>query len=148
MLHLSTAAKDHAEGVVPNGEASVTSKEPAASLDPASARAHHDSGSRTVSPRGEAPDSAQPEPDQSIHAQPTTHVWILDVQGMHCQKCNMRVSQTLQEVKGVAKVVIDNPQRPSTPVLVTAAQPLTRSEVEAAIESAGFRCSHIPDVQQ
>lgn len=67
---------------------------------------------------------------------------------MHCQKCNMRVSQTLQEVKGVAKVVIDNPQRPSTPVLVTAAQPLTRSEVEAAIESAGFRCSHIPDVQQ
>ncbi|XVX18695.1 heavy-metal-associated domain-containing protein [Actinomycetota bacterium] len=32
----------------------------------------------------------------------------MDVQGMHCQRCNTRVSHTLLEVKGVAKVVIDS----------------------------------------
>ncbi len=68
------------------------------------------------------------------------HAWVLDVEGMYYERCNARVSETLQNLNGIIKVVLDSPQRRSTPVLVVAHKPLARAEVESAIETAGFRC--------
>jgi len=79
-------------------------------------------------------------------AAPTSHhAWVLDVQGMFCERCNIKVTDALNGLDGVAKVVVDDARTTSTPVLVRLTRPSPRDELFLAVESAGFVCSPAPD---
>jgi copper chaperone len=58
------------------------------------------------------------------------------VTGMTCAHCVASVSEEVGEISGVSDVRVD---LPSGGVTVTSDRPLSRAEVEAAVDEAGYR---------
>lgn len=57
------------------------------------------------------------------------------VNGMTCSHCERAVTQEISAVAGVAAVSVD---LPTGTVTVTAAQPVDRADIAAAIDEAGY----------
>jgi copper chaperone len=65
----------------------------------------------------------------------STHVGEYVVTGMTCAHCVASVSEEVGEISGVTDVRVD---LPSGGVTVTSDRPLSRAEVAAAVDEAGY----------
>jgi copper chaperone CopZ len=69
----------------------------------------------------------------------TPHTFIgsttFQVNGMSCAHCQRAVTQEISAVDGVRSVTVD---LPSGTVTVTAARPVDRADIAAAVDEAGY----------
>jgi copper ion binding protein len=66
----------------------------------------------------------------------STHTTEYVVTGMTCEHCVASVSEEVGEISGVTEVRVD---LPSGALAVTSERPLSRAEVEAAVDEAGYQ---------
>ena len=68
------------------------------------------------------------------------------VSGMTCQHCVSSVESELRAVRGVTDVSVDLVAGGTSHVTVTSDQPLTRDDVAAAVDEAGYALASSRDL--